>query len=157
MDAPPIIPRPLHAQRLPGRCLLPPCITIACHGGAAPGIARHLAAFLEELDLRVDVQAAAGDGGAAAAAGAPPGAPPAGARLVLAHAPGSVAELAALPHAGEAYELRAGEAGVAVRALAPHGLFNGVVSLLQLLPARAPLDADVALDCVHVRRPAPPV
>lgn len=73
-----------------------------------------------------------------------------------AHEPGSVKALAGLRHASEGYELSAGEAGVAIRALQPHGLFNGVVSLLQLLPARVPLDSDIALDNLHVRSPVHP-
>ena len=80
MDAPPIIPRPVHVQCLPGRCVLPPHTVIAYHGEHAAGIARYLATFLEELDLHVDVQPA-GDSAAITS-----GAMPSGARILLVHA-----------------------------------------------------------------------
>ena len=151
MDAPPpLIPRPVHVRSLPGHCALPPHTVIACQGEHAPGMARYLAGFLEALGLRVDLQTS-GDaaGGSASSETALPNGP----RIMLAHEPGSVDALAGLPHTDEGYELSVTEAGVTVSALAPHGLFNGVVSLLQLLPATAPLDAHIALDCLHVRAP----
>lgn len=152
MDAPPpLIPRPLHVHSLPDYCALPPHTVIACQGEHAPGIARYLAGFLEALGLHVGLQTA---GDAAIGGASTETALPKGPRIMLAHEPGSVEALAGLPHADEGYELTVTEAGVAVSALAPHGLFNGVVSLLQLLPAAAPLDAHIALDCLHVRGPS---
>ena len=151
MDAPPpLIPRPVHVRSLPGHCALPPHIAIACQGEHASGIARYLAGFLEALGLHVKVQAASDTAGGSACNRA---ALPNGARILLAHEPGSVDALAGLPHADEGYELTVSESGVAVAALASHGLFNGVASLLQLLPATAPLDGHIVLDCLHVREP----
>ena len=155
MDAPPpLIPRPVHVRSLPGHCALPSHTVIACQGEHAPGIARYLADFLEALGLHVELRTADDiAGGSASTETALPNGP----RIMLAHEPGSVDALAGLPHADEGYELIVTEAGVAVSALAPHGLFNGVVSLLQLLPAAAPLDAPldahIVLDCLHVRGP----
>lgn len=48
--------------------------------------------------------------------------------------------LSVLKHSNEAYELTVGEGGVVIRALEPHGLFNGLQSLLLLLPASQPPD-----------------
>ena len=151
MDAPPpLIPRPVHVRSLPGNSTLPPHTVIACQGEHAPGIARYLAGFLEALGLHVDLQT---PGDAAVGGASSETALPNGPRIMLAHEPGSVDALAGLPHADEGYELTVTEAGVGVSALAPHGLFNGVVSLLQLLPAAAPLDGHIVLDCLHVRGP----
>ena len=151
MDAPPpLIPRPVHVRSLPGHSALPPHTVIACQGEHAPGIARYLAGFLEALGLHVDLHT---PGDAAVGGASSETELPNGPRIMLAHEPGSVDALAGLPHADEGYELTVTEAGVGVSALAPHGLFNGVVSLLQLLPAAAPLDGHIVLDCLHVRGP----
>ena len=62
-----------------------------------------------------------------------------------------VASLDGLPHIDEAYEMRIDEAGIAIRAQKPHGLFNGVISLMQLLPPYAEMSGDIRLDCMEVR------
>ena len=75
--------------------------------------------------------------------------------VVLSVEPEGVPSLEGLPHADEAYELCISAAGVAVRATQPHGLFNGAMSLLQLLPPCAPLSGSIRLDCLEVRPPWP--
>lgn len=61
-----------------------------------------------------------------------------------------VASLEGFPHIDEAYEMHINEAGIAIRAEKPHGLFNGVISLMQLLPPYAQMSGDIKLDCVEV-------
>lgn len=61
-----------------------------------------------------------------------------------------VASLEGLPNIDEAYEMRISEAGIAIRARKPHGLFNGVISLMQLLPPYAQMSGDIKLDCMEV-------
>ena len=61
-----------------------------------------------------------------------------------------VASLEGLPHIDEAYEMRITGAGIAIRAQKPHGLFNGVMSLMQLLPPYAQMSGDIKLDCMEV-------
>lgn len=61
-----------------------------------------------------------------------------------------VASLEGLPLADEAYELRIIDLGVSIRASHAHGLFNGTISLMQLLPACAPMSGDIQLDCIEV-------
>ena len=72
--------------------------------------------------------------------------------VMLSLEPQGVHSLEGLPHAEEAYELCISAAGIAVRATQPHGLFNGAISLLQLLPPCAPLSGNIRLDCLQVRR-----
>lgn len=62
-----------------------------------------------------------------------------------------VPTLEGLPHIHEAYDLRITDMGIAVRANAAHGLFNGVISLLQLLPPCAPMSSDIKLECMEAR------
>ena len=59
-------------------------------------------------------------------------------------------ELQGLCNSAEAYQLDVAEAGIRITGLTPHGLFNGVQTLLQLLPASAGSE-DVQLDCLLVR------
>ena len=61
-----------------------------------------------------------------------------------------VASLDGLPNIGEAYEMRITGAGIAIRAQKPHGLFNGVMSLMQLLPPYVQMSGDIRLDCMEV-------
>ena len=61
-----------------------------------------------------------------------------------------VASLEGLPHIEEAYEMRISGAGISIRAQKPHGLFNGVMSLMQLLPPYAQMSGDIRLDCMEV-------
>ena len=63
-----------------------------------------------------------------------------------------VASLEGLPHIDEAYEMHISEAGIAIRAQKSHGLFNGVISLMQLLPPYAQMSGDIKLDCMEVSR-----
>lgn len=62
-----------------------------------------------------------------------------------------VVSLEGLPHIDEAYEMRISGAGIAIRAQKPHGLFNGVMSLMQLLPPYAQMSEDIRLECMEVR------
>lgn len=59
-----------------------------------------------------------------------------------------VPSLEGFPHVEEAYEMHISEEGVAIRAQRPHGLFNGVISLMQLLPPYAQMSDDIKLDCM---------
>ncbi len=62
-----------------------------------------------------------------------------------------VPSLEGLPHVEEAYNLQITDMGIAIRASAAHGLFNGVISLLQLLPPCAPMNDDIRLECMEAR------
>jgi hypothetical protein len=65
-----------------------------------------------------------------------------------------VPSLEGLHLADEAYELRITDLGVSILANHPHGLFNGAISLVQLLPPCAPMSGDIQLDCLEVRHSA---
>ena len=58
--------------------------------------------------------------------------------------------LANLAVPSEAYELEISDVAIVIRAMENHGLFNGIQTLIQLLPAAATLDA-ITLQCVKVR------
>lgn len=60
-----------------------------------------------------------------------------------------VPSLEGLPHVNEAYDLHITDMGIAIRASGAHGLFNGVISLLQLLPPCAPMNDDIKLECME--------
>jgi hypothetical protein len=77
------------------------------------------------------------------------------AAVLLCLEPEGVPSLEGLPQPEEAYELRIEPAGVLIRAAAPHGLFNGAISLMQLLPPCAPLSGSIPLDCMQARRQPP--
>ena len=51
--------------------------------------------------------------------------------------------------ASEVYELDISEAGVLITAQEAHGLFNGVQSLVQLLPP-TPMQENIRLSCLRV-------
>ncbi len=51
--------------------------------------------------------------------------------------------------ASEVYELEISEAGVLLTAQEAHGLFNGVQSLIQLLPP-TPVQENIRLSCLRV-------
>ena len=51
--------------------------------------------------------------------------------------------------ASEVYELEVSEAGVLITAQEAHGLFNGVQSLVQLLPP-TPMQENIRLSCLKV-------
>ena len=65
-----------------------------------------------------------------------------------------VPSIEGLPHLDEAYDLRITDMGIAIRANNAHGLFNGVISLLQLLPPCAPMNDDIKLECMEASLPS---
>ena len=76
--------------------------------------------------------------------------------VLLCLEPEGVPSLAGLPHCEEGYELQITDSGISVRATCAHGLFNGAVSLLQLLPSCAPMTGEIKLDCLEACSPKPP-
>lgn len=68
-----------------------------------------------------------------------------------------VPSIEGLPHVHEAYDMRITDMGIAIRANGAHGLFNGVISLLQLLPPCAPMNDDIKLECMEANPPPSPV
>ena len=69
--------------------------------------------------------------------------------VLLSLEPEGVPSLARLPHSEEGYELHILDSGVSVRATCAHGLFNGAISLLQLLPSCAPMTGEIKLECLQ--------
>ena len=69
--------------------------------------------------------------------------------VLLSLEPEGVPSLAGLPHSEEGYELQVLDSRITVRATCAHGLFNGAISLLQLLPSCAPMTGEIRLDCLE--------
>lgn len=134
-----IIPAPHAVELKPGRLTLPDQVSIACEGKGADAVGRYLAEHLEEryeipTDLEcIEAPSCSYDGS-----------------ILLSRVAGPH-KLSELSVPGEAYELEVTPDGIVIRALECHGLFNGVQTLIQLLPATSSLDA-VALRCIWVRR-----
>ena len=133
-----IIPAPLLVESKEGQHTLVDQVCIACDGKGTDAVGQYLADYLEdrfELQASVDIAEpsdAAGEGD-----------------IVLCRVTDPIDSLADTPVPGEAYELEVAEDGIVIRALETHGLFNGVQTLIQLLPATATLEA-LSLQCVKV-------
>jgi hexosaminidase len=137
MVTPPIIPLPLQFETLPGQCRLPGSLLIGCSGEGALEVGMYLASYLTER-LQMDAQAHAAEE------------PSRSHRIYLSCS--DRPELAHLANSQEAYNLRVAEHSIYLQAKEPHGLFNGVQSLIQLLPPKPVEDTDVLLDCLQARK-----
>lgn len=134
-----IIPAPLFVENREGQHTLVDQVRIACDGKGTDAVGQYLADHLEyryEHQASVDIaepSSSAGDGD-----------------ILLTRVTEPLASLADLAVPSEAYELEVAEDCIVIRALENHGLFNGVQTLIQLLPATATLDA-LSLQCVKAR------
>lgn len=134
-----IIPAPLFVESKEGQHTLVDQIRIACDGKGTDAVGHYLADYLEdkyELQASIDIaepSSSAGDGD-----------------ILLLRVTEPLESLADMAVPSEAYELEIAEDGIVIRALENHGLFNGVQTLIQLLPATATLDA-LSLQCVKAR------
>ena len=129
-----MIPAPVSVESRKGQHTLNDQVRITCDGKGIDAVGQYLAKHLaERYEIQADVGSdAAGDGG-----------------ITLSRLTEPVDSLANMAVPSEAYELEVAESSIAIRALENHGLFNGVQTLIQLLPAAATLDA-VSLQCVKV-------
>lgn len=119
-----ILPAPISQEALPGQFTLPASVVLTYASERCTAVAEFAAVRLRERYGRpVTVQGVLLEGEALGA-------------LHLVCEPTD--SLAGLSHNDEAYELAVGEGGCVLRALEPHGLFNGLQSLLLLLPAAPP-------------------
>lgn len=132
---PPLIPLPLQYETLPGQCKLPSNLLIGCCGQGVLDVGSYLASYLTE-SLQLDAQAHGADGRSSSH------------RIFLCCMESP--QLASLTNNDEAYELVVAEDGVRIQGNRPHGIFNGVQSLIQLLPCQPPQAADIVLDCLQV-------
>lgn len=134
-----IVPAPQFVNARQGELTLGEQVYIACSGKGADGVGRYLAEHLEErYELETDVDSVESpscsyDGG-----------------ILLSRVAGPH-KLSELSVPGEAYELEVTPDGIVIRALECHGLFNGVQTLIQLLPATSSLDA-ISVQCMEVRQ-----
>ena len=135
-----IIPAPLCVESRDGEHTLVDQVRIACDGKGTDAIGQYLADHLEdryELQAGIDIaesSTAAGEGD-----------------ILLTRVTEPLESLADMAVPSEAYELEIAEDGIVIRALEDHGLFNGVQTLIQLLPATASLEA-LSLQCVKARQ-----
>ena len=133
-----IIPAPLLLESRGGEHTLVDQVRIACEGKGTNAVGQYLANFLEErYELQADVDTAEPSGSLCDG------------DIFLTRVAEPLASLATLAVPSEAYELEVTEAAIVIRAMENHGLFNGVQTLMQLLPAAATLDA-ISLQCVKV-------
>lgn len=133
---PPVIPLPLHYESLPGQCKLPTNLLIGCSGEGITEVGSYLASYLTE-HLQWDAQAHVADRQSR------------NHRVFLCCQ--ETPELAELKNNDEAYLLEVREDGIVIQGNRPHGVFNGVQSLIQLLPCQASQTSDILLDCLQVR------
>eukprot|EP00884_Botryococcus_braunii_P002082 jgi/Botrbrau1/11875/Bobra.126_2s0010.1 len=134
--APTVIPLPLHYEALPGQCKLPRNLLIGCCGQGALDIGSFLASYLTD-SLQLDAHAQSADARSN------------NHRIYLCCTESP--QLADLPNNDEAYELLVAEDGVRIQGSRPHGVFNGVQSLIQLLPSQPPQDPEILLECLQVK------
>ena len=127
-----IIPLPVRVEAGTDTYTLPDTVQVRADGPGAEAVCSYLVTYLQE-QLHLDARAT-GDSRSAC--------------LTLQCGPSCAPQLAELPLPGEAYQLRVDETGVSIAAQEPVGLFYGVQSLIQLLPA-TPQDA-VVLQHVQV-------
>lgn len=136
-SAMPVIPWPAQYETSTGHFSLPEEVYISYAGEGTEKTANLLREQLEDrLQLSCSVAPASDIGDSAA--------------IHLARETEAVASLASAPNQEEGYELNIREAQVVIRGNEPHGVFNGVQTLLQMLPA-FPAEGGVSLDCVTVR------
>ncbi|KAK9837633.1 hypothetical protein WJX74_001756 [Apatococcus lobatus] len=130
-----IIPAPLRVRQVEGNFRLPELVTVGHQDHESRATADYLVDYFQErlqLDSSAELAAA-----------------PEGGQIVSLRLSHDLPNLVELPHNSEAYELRIQPEGISISALKPHGLFNGVQSLLQLLPATPPAD-EVLLECTEI-------
>ena len=134
-----VIPAPLTYESRDGEHTLVDQVNIACDGKGADAVGRYLADLLEdryELQADADIASPSGSGGDG--------------DIQLIRVAEPLDSLANLTVPSEAYELEITDVAITIRAMESHGLFNGVQTLIQLLPAAATLDA-LTLQCVKAR------
>ena len=133
-----IIPAPLFVENREGQHNLVDQVRIACDGKGTDAVGQYLA---DQLELRYEHQAGVdiAEPSDSASAG----------DILLTRVTESLESLGDMAVPSEAYELEVAEDSV-IRAIENHGLFNGVQTLIQLLPATATLDA-LSLQCVKAR------
>lgn len=134
-----IIPAPLFVENREGQHTLVDQVRIACDGKGTDAVGQYLA---DQLELRYEHQAGVdiAEPSHSASAG----------DILLTRVTDSLESLGDMAVPGEAYELEVAEDSIVIRAIENHGLFNGVQTLIQLLPATATLDA-LSLPCVKAR------
>ncbi len=130
-----VIPAPLLVTPLQGTFQLPELVTVGHQDDDSRNTAEYLVSYLQER-LQLD-------------SGAELAAAPEGGQTINLKLRQDLPNLLELPHSSEAYELKIQPEGISVSALQAHGLFNGVQSLCQLLPATPPAD-EVLLECTEV-------
>lgn len=131
-----VIPAPLIFESMEGEHTLVDQVNIACEGKGADAVGRYLAEFLEDrYELQADVDTTEPSGSSCDG------------DIVLTRVSEPMDSLADLAVPSEAYELEVTDVAIVIRAMENHGLFNGVQTLMQLLPASATLDA-ISLQCV---------
>lgn len=133
-----VIPAPLIFESMEGEHTLVDQVNIACEGKGADAVGRYLAEFLEDrYELQADVDTTEPSGSSCDG------------DIVLTRVSKPLDSLADLAVPSEAYELEVTDVAIVIRAMENHGLFNGVQTLMQLLPASATLDA-ISLQCVKI-------
>ena len=130
-----VIPAPLLVTPVDGTFQLPELVTVGHQDNDSRNTANYLVNYLQER-LQLD-------------SGAELAAAPEGGQTISLRLSQDLPNLLELPHNSEAYELKIQPDGISVSALQPHGLFNGIQSLCQLLPATPPAD-EVMLECTEV-------
>ena len=131
-----IIPAPVLLESRDGEHTLVDQVRIACEGKGTDAVGQYLAIFLEDMyELQADVEVAEPSGLSCDG------------DILLTRVTEPLDSLANLAVPSEAYELEVTEVAIIIRAMENHGLFNGVQTLIQLLPAAATLDA-ISLQCV---------
>ncbi|BDA48591.1 beta-hexosaminidase [Coccomyxa sp. Obi] len=139
MEVPKIIPLPREWNLLPGTYDLPQNVSIGFQGVGSEDIAHYLSEYMDAIVSSVDLKQVDNPDSSL------PDLP-----ILLSVESEGVPSIEGLPHVDEAYDLRITDMGIAIRANAAHGLFNGVISLLQLLPPCAPMNDDIKLECMEV-------
>ncbi|KAL0047678.1 hypothetical protein WJX82_009126 [Trebouxia sp. C0006] len=133
-----IIPAPVLLESRDGEHTLVDQVRIACEGKGTDAVGQYLAIFLEDMyELQADVEVAEPSGLSCDG------------DILLTRVTEPLDSLANLAVPSEAYELEVTEVAIIIRAMENHGLFNGVQTLIQLLPAAATLEA-ISLQCVKV-------
>ncbi|KAK9815323.1 hypothetical protein WJX72_001752 [[Myrmecia] bisecta] len=136
-----IIPMPAFAEQQPGQFTLPAQVVVTYDDEELANTADLLIKQLcSRLNLTAEAQPCAQPNHQSTTGPA---------TIVLGLHPEGLASLEDLSNLDEAYDLTITPEGISIAAIHAHGVFNGVQSLLQLLPA-TPAGDSVTLDCLKI-------
>ena len=127
-----IIPVPVNSRSGDGQYSFPDTVVVRADGPGADAVCSY---FVNHLQDQLQLDASSSSDASSAT-------------VAMSCGPGQSPQLSSLPIPQEAYELQISEEGVRLSAQAATGLFYGVQSLIQLLPACP--QADIALSYVQV-------